>query len=36
MIHDAGHGAAMPTAVVEVRRVARYLAPAVDEEGPRS
>lgn len=33
MIHDAGHGAAMPTAVAEVRRVARYLAPAVDEEG---
>lgn len=33
MISDAGHGAAMPTAVAEVRRVARYLAPPVHEEG---
>jgi HAD superfamily hydrolase (TIGR01484 family) len=33
MISDAGHGAAMPTAVVEVRRVARYLAPSVADEG---
>jgi hypothetical protein len=33
MICDAGHGAAMPTAVAEVRRLARYLAPSVHEEG---
>ncbi len=33
MIGDAGHGAAMPTAVAEVRRVARYLAPPVADEG---
>lgn len=33
MISDAGHGACMPSAVPEVRRVSRYLAPPVDEEG---
>ncbi|HEY5629419.1 MAG TPA: HAD-IIB family hydrolase [Candidatus Limnocylindrales bacterium] len=33
MIGDAGHGAAMPTSVAAVRRVARYLAPPVGEEG---
>ncbi len=33
MIGDAGHGAAMPTAVPSVRRVARYLAAPVAEEG---
>jgi len=33
MIVDAGHGAAMPTAVTEVRRAARYLAPSVADEG---
>ena len=33
MIEDAGHGACMPSAVAEVRRVARYLARPVAEEG---
>ena len=33
MILDAGHGAAMPTAVTEVRRSARYLAASVADEG---
>ena len=33
MIADAGHGAAMPTAAMAVRRAARYLAPPVAEEG---
>jgi HAD superfamily hydrolase (TIGR01484 family) len=33
MISDAGHGACMPSAVPEVRRVSRYLAPPVAEEG---
>ena len=33
MIGDAGHGAAMPSSVAAVRRVARYLAPPVAEEG---
>ncbi|MHB8960504.1 MAG: HAD-IIB family hydrolase [Candidatus Limnocylindrales bacterium] len=33
MIGDAGHGAAMPTAVAAVRRVARYVAPPVADEG---
>jgi len=33
MIADAGHGAAMPTAVSEVRRAARYLAGPVDDDG---
>lgn len=33
MIGDAGHGAAMPSAVPEVRRAARYLAGPVAEEG---
>jgi len=33
MIADAGHGAAMPTAVSEVRRVARYVAGPVDDDG---
>jgi len=33
MIADAGHGAAMPTAVSEVRRGARYLAGPVDDDG---
>ena len=33
MIEDAGHGACMPSAVDEVRRVARYLARPVAEEG---
>ncbi len=33
MIGDAGHGAAMPTAVAEVRRAARYMAQPVADEG---
>ncbi len=33
MIWDAGHGACMPSAVPEVRRVARYLARPVADEG---
>lgn len=33
MIADAGHGAAMATAPVEVRRVARYVAAPVAEDG---
>lgn len=33
MIGDAGHGACMPSAVPEVRRVSRYLARPVAEEG---
>jgi HAD superfamily hydrolase (TIGR01484 family) len=33
MIGDAGHGAAMATAPIEVRRVARYIARPVEEDG---
>ncbi len=33
MLAEVGHGAAMPTAPAEVRAVARYLAPAVADEG---
>lgn len=33
MVGDAGHGAAMPAAPLEVRRAARYLAPPVGDEG---
>jgi Cof subfamily protein (haloacid dehalogenase superfamily) len=33
MIADAGHGAAMATAPIEVRRVARYVAAPVAEDG---
>ncbi|HYH91526.1 MAG TPA: Cof-type HAD-IIB family hydrolase [Candidatus Saccharimonadales bacterium] len=34
MIAEVGHGAAMPTAPDEVRAVARYIAPSVEDEGP--
>jgi Cof subfamily protein (haloacid dehalogenase superfamily) len=33
MIAEVGHGTAMPSAPAEVRAVARYVAPAVDEDG---
>jgi Cof subfamily protein (haloacid dehalogenase superfamily) len=33
MIREVGHGVAMPTAPDAVRAVARFVAPAVDEEG---
>jgi Cof subfamily protein (haloacid dehalogenase superfamily) len=33
MLAEVGHGAAMPTAPLQVRSVARYLAPPVGEEG---
>jgi hydroxymethylpyrimidine pyrophosphatase-like HAD family hydrolase len=33
MLAEVGHGAAMPTAPAEVAAVARYMAPAVAEEG---
>jgi hypothetical protein len=33
MLAEVGHGAAMPTAPTEVKAVARYLAPAVADEG---
>ena len=33
MIVAAGHGAAMATAPIEVRSVARYVTPTVDEDG---
>jgi Cof subfamily protein (haloacid dehalogenase superfamily) len=33
MLIEAGHGAAMPTAPVEVRDAARYIAPPLGEEG---
>jgi Cof subfamily protein (haloacid dehalogenase superfamily) len=33
MLAEVGHGAAMPTAPVEVQAIARYLAPSVAEEG---
>ena len=33
MLGEVGHGAAMPTAPVEVRAIARYIAPSVREEG---
>jgi Cof subfamily protein (haloacid dehalogenase superfamily) len=33
MIAEVGHGTAMPSAPAEVRAAARYVAPAVDEDG---
>ena len=33
MIAEVGHGTAMPSAPLEVRAAARYVAPAVDEDG---
>jgi hypothetical protein len=33
MISEVGHGAAMPTAPAEVRAVARYVAPPLEDEG---
>jgi Cof subfamily protein (haloacid dehalogenase superfamily) len=33
MLAEVGHGAAMPTAPLQVRSVARYVAPPVDDEG---
>ena len=33
MLAEVGHGAAMPTAPVEVRAAARYVAPPLAEEG---
>jgi Cof subfamily protein (haloacid dehalogenase superfamily) len=33
MIAEVGHGTAMPTAPLEVRAAARYIAPALEEEG---
>jgi hydroxymethylpyrimidine pyrophosphatase-like HAD family hydrolase len=33
MLAVAGHGAAMPTAPAEVRAVARYIAPPLEDEG---
>ena len=33
MLAEVGHGAAMPTAPVEVQAVARYIAPPLAEEG---
>jgi Cof subfamily protein (haloacid dehalogenase superfamily) len=33
MISEVGHGAAMPTAPAEVRAVARYVAPRLEDEG---
>jgi Cof subfamily protein (haloacid dehalogenase superfamily) len=33
MIAEVGHGTAMPSAPAEVRAVARYVAPTVDEDG---
>jgi len=36
MLLEVGHGAAMPTAPVEVRDAARYLAPPLGEEGVAS
>jgi hypothetical protein len=33
MLSEVGHGAAMPTAPLAVRSVARYVAPPVGEEG---
>jgi hypothetical protein len=33
MLAEVGHGAAMPTAPLAVRSVARYVAPSVAEEG---
>ena len=36
MLIEVGHGAAMPTAPAEVRKVARYIAPPLGEEGVAS
>ena len=33
MLSEVGHGAAMPSAPVEVRAAARYIAPPLEEEG---
>jgi Cof subfamily protein (haloacid dehalogenase superfamily) len=33
MVGDAGHGAAMPTAALALRRAARYIAPPVGDDG---
>jgi hydroxymethylpyrimidine pyrophosphatase-like HAD family hydrolase len=33
MLAEVGHGAAMPTAPLEVRAVARYIAPPLADEG---
>jgi Cof subfamily protein (haloacid dehalogenase superfamily) len=33
MLAEVGHGAAMPSAPLQVRSVARYVAPPVDDEG---
>jgi Cof subfamily protein (haloacid dehalogenase superfamily) len=33
MLAEVGHGAAMPTAPLQVRSVARYVAPPLDDEG---
>ncbi len=33
MLAEVGHGAAMPTAPIEVRAVARYIAPPLEDEG---
>jgi Cof subfamily protein (haloacid dehalogenase superfamily) len=33
MLSEVGHGAAMPTAPTEVRAVARYVAPPLEDEG---
>ena len=33
MLSEVGHGAAMPSAPAEVRAVARYIAPPLEEEG---
>jgi hypothetical protein len=36
MLAEVGHGAAMPTAPLEVRAVARYIAPPLADEGVAS
>ena len=33
MLAEVGHGAAMPTAPIDVRAVARYIAPPLADEG---